>query len=246
MPLVVGLARPHVAPVLFGSLPDPLLVGSGKDPSWAEATLPAGWFNTKEPVRLQLSAVAPFAWTHNIDLELGLGSAGDVQKVATLPEGSNFALDEKQQTAMITTVMDGLPADAKRNTGLVWIKLTRDDLTSPWTIATLSDGSALRAVKVPMVQSVETNSTRTRITLSNVDQVLGVRFTGQKEWLSPQLAESAPPNLMATIDGPVGADEFDLEMRDASEGVIHIKIVRQPTAAPVAPKPKVDNNGAGP
>ena len=250
MPLVVGLARPHVAPVLFGTLPDPLLVGAGKDPSWAEATLPAGWFNTKEPVRVQLSAVAPFTWTHNIDLELGLGPAGDVQKVATLPEGSTFALDEKQQTAMITMVMDaGLPADAKRNTGLVWIKLTRDDLISPWTIATLPDGSALRAVKVPMVQSVDTNATRTRITLSNVDQVLGVRFTGQKDWMSPQLAESAPPNLMATIDGPVGASEFDLEMRDASEGVIHIKIIRQPVVAPAPPvkkDPKLDTNGAGP
>ncbi|HEY3783507.1 MAG TPA: hypothetical protein VGL56_20680 [Fimbriimonadaceae bacterium] len=245
MPLIVGLARPHIAPVLFGTLPDPLMVGAGKDPTWAEATLPAGWFNTKEPVRVQLKAVAPFAWTHNIELELGLGPAGDVQKVATLPEGSSFALDEKQQTAMITMTMDaGLPADAKRNTGLVWIKLTRDDLISPWTIATLEDGSALRAVKVPIVQSVDTNATRTRITLSNVDQVLGVRFTGQKDWASPQLAESAPPNLMATIDGPVGATEFDLEMRDASEGVIHIKIVRQPMAAPVT-VPKKDPKGDG-
>jgi hypothetical protein len=196
------------------------------------ATMPPGWFRTREPIRVQLGAVAPFAWTHDVQLDLGFGASGDVQKVLTVPEGSTFALDQVTPNAYLTLELDtGLPRDAKRNTGLLWLKLTRGDLASPWTLVTVDTPTGampLRAVRLPGVQAVDTTPTGTRVTLSNCEQVLGVRFAGQSGFALPTFLDSGAGGLTATVDGPAGATEFDIELRDATEGLIHVKVTKKP------------------
>ena len=224
-PLVIGLPRPKAVATLMGISPPTVDVGGGADPTWASATMPAGWFDTKNPIRLQLAAVAPFAWSHDTKLEIGLGSAGDVQPIMAIPEGPSFSLDEKDSTAVVTLSFDSLPRDATRNTGLLWIRLTRSDLQSPWTIAmTDPAGSPLRGIKLPIIQSVDTTAARTRITFSNVDQLMGVKFAGQTTTTVPQLVQVSPQIMAATVNGPPNATEFDLELRDATDGAIHVKI----------------------
>jgi hypothetical protein len=231
-PVSVGLPRPRVTATLVGTVPSTIPVGSGADPSWAMATMPPGWFRSRQPVRVQLGAVAPFSWTHDVALDLGFGSSGDVQKVLTVPEGPIFAFDEVMPTAYLTLDLETtLLRDSKRNTGLLWLKLTRSDLASPWTLVTVQSDSGmvpLRAVKLPNVQSVDATATGTRVTLTNCDQVLGIKFAGQAGAVAPQFLDSGPGGLTAVVDGPAGATEFDIELRDASEGMIHIKIVRKP------------------
>lgn len=231
-PVAMGLPRPKAAASVIGALPDTIPVGSGSDPSWAVATMPPGWIRTNQPVRIQLSAVAPFAWTHDVSLDLGLGSAEDVQKVATIPEGAAFAMDQASPNAYVTLQVDSaLPHDSKRTSGLVWLRLTRDDLSSPWMLATVGPdpgGLPIRAIKLPTIQSVDSAPDKTRVTLSNADQVLGVKFAGQSSYVSPQLVSSSPTDLVASVDGPPNATEFDVLLRDASEGVVHVKIVRKP------------------
>jgi hypothetical protein len=164
-------------------------------------------------------------------LDLGFGASGDVQKVVTIPEGPTFALDQVTPSAYLTLDLDSaLPRDPKRNTGLLWLKLTRADLASPWTLVTVdTPGGAmpLRAVKLPGVLSVDATPTGTRVTLTNCDQVLGVKFAGQSSTVPPQFLDSGAGGLTATVDGPAGATEFDIELRDASEGVIHVKVARK-------------------
>jgi len=217
---------------VVGTVPSSVAVGSGADPSWAIATMPPGWFRTQEPVRVQLGAVAPFTWTHDVDLDLGFGSSGDVQKVLSVPEGPIFAMDQITPEAYLTLDLEkSLAKDTKRNTGLLWLRLTRSDLSSPWilvTVQTSTGAMPLRAVKLPTVQAVDTTPTGTRITLSNCDQVLAVKFAGQPGSVPPQFLDSGPSGLSATIDGPAGATDFDIELRDATEGTIHVKLVRHP------------------
>lgn len=231
-PVSVGLPRPRVSATLVGTVPSTIPVGSGADTSWAVATMPPGWFRSKEPVRVQLAAVAPFTWTHDVTLDLGFGSSGDVQKVLSVPEGPIFAFDEISPSAYLTLDLETtLLRDSKRNAGLLWLKLTRSDLASPWTLVTVQSESGmvpLRAVKLPNVLSFETTATGTRVTLTNCDQVLGIKFAGQAGAVAPQFVDSGPGGLTAVVDGPLGVTEFDIELRDASEGMIHIKIVRKP------------------
>jgi len=58
--------------------------------------------------------------------------------------------------------------------------------------------------------------------------VLGARFIGQTTFLPLQLVDSPPNDLVGTIDGPANASEFDLELRDAGDEVVHVKIVKKP------------------
>lgn len=231
-PVSVGLPRPRVTASVIGTVPSSIAIGSGADPTWAMATMPAGWFRTREPIRIQLGAVAPFAWTHDVVLDLGFGASGDVQKVVTVPEGPIFALDQVTPSAYLTLDMDTtLPKDSKRNTGLLWLRLTRADLASPWTLVTVATPTGampLRAVKLPGVVAVDATPTGTRVTLSNCEQVLGVKFAGQTNTIPPQFLDSGTGGLTATVDGPAGATEFDIELRDASEGVIHVKVTKKP------------------
>jgi hypothetical protein len=152
--------------------------------------------------------------------------------VVTVPEGSTFAMDQITPSAYLTLDLDStLPKDTKRNTGLMWLKLTRSDLASPWTLVTVDTPTGampLRAVKLPSVQAVDTTPTGTRITLSNCDQVLGVRFPGQPASVPPQFVETGAGGLTATVDGPAGVTEFDIELRDATEGLIHVKVTKKP------------------
>ncbi len=231
-PISVGQPRPRVVPAVIGNIPSTVAVGSGPDPTWAIATMPSGWIRSKQPVRVQMSAVQPFNWTHDVALELGFGSAGDVQTALTLPEGPNFALDGASSEAYLTLDMDtALPPNSKRNAGLLWVKLTRADLGSPWTLVTTkseSGNSPVRFVKLPTIQTVQATANSVRITLSGVEQVLGAKFPGQAAFTPLQLQDSTPGNLIGVIEGPLGATEFDLDIRDASDGVIHIKIVKAP------------------
>jgi len=231
-PVSVGLPRPRVTASIVGTVPGSVGVGSGPDPTWAMATMPPGWFRTREPIRVQLGAVAPFAWTHDVQLDLGFGSSGDVQKVVTIPEGPIFAMDQVTPSAYLTLDLDSaLPRDSKRNTGLIWLKLTRADLASPWTLVTVDTPSGampVRAVKLPGVVAFESTATGSKLTLSNCDQVLGVKFAGQAAFVPPQFLDSGTGGLTASVDGPAGATEFDIELRDAADGLIHIKIVRKP------------------
>jgi hypothetical protein len=194
--------------------------------------MPPGWFSTKQPVRIQLNALPPFSWSHDVTLELGLGSAGDVQLAAPLPEGSSFALDQASPDAYVTLNLDTcLPQNPKRRAGIVWLRLSRSDLASPWTLAFqkgADGGVPIRGVLVPVVQSVDVQPTGTKITLSDADDVLGVKFVGQALPVVPQLAPGVPKGILATFQAPPGATEFDLLMRDASDGVIHVTIVKVP------------------
>jgi hypothetical protein len=230
IPVAVGLPRPKVGATLVGTVPADVPIGAGADPSWAVATLPAGWFSAKAPVRISLAAVAPFAWSHDVTLELGLGSAVDVQPVAIIPEGPTFALDMSSPEAFLTLNLGtGLPPTAKRSSGLIWVRLTRSDLSSAWTLATLKQdagGAPIRAVKLPTVQTVETTANGVRVTFASADEVLGVRFAGQTDFVAPTLAQATPAGVTATVDGPAGATEFELQIRDASDGFVRVKIVR--------------------
>ncbi len=231
-PVSVGLPRPRVAASIVGTVPNSIAIGAGADPTWATATMPPGWFRSKTPVRIQLSAVAPFTWTHDVLLDVGFGSSGDVQKVLNVPEGAAFALDQATPSAYVTLDLDAvLPKDSKRNAGLLWVKLSRTDLASPWTLITVDTPSGpmpLRAVKLPGVLALDTTATGTKLTLSNCDQILGVKFAGQAGFTAPQFLDSGPGGLTATVDGPANATEFDIELRDASEGVIHVKVTKKP------------------
>ena len=231
-PVAVGLPRPRVAASLVGSVPTNVPVGNGPDATWAMATLPNGWFRTRQPVRIQLSAEQPFAWTHDVSLDLGFGPSGDVQKVQTVPEGPIFNFDELTPNGYLTlNLEDTLPKDSKRNSGLLWLKLTRSDLASPWTLVTVKSDSGnapLRAVKVPTLISVDATSSGTKITLGGADQVLSVRFPSVAGSVAPQFLDSGINGLTASVEGPPGVTEFDVELRDAPEGVIHIKILRKP------------------
>jgi len=231
-PVSVGLPRPRVGATVVGTVPSSVAIGSGPDPTWAMATMPPGWFRTREPVRVQLAAVSPFSWTHEVALDLGFGSAGDVQKVLSVPEGPIFSMDQVTPNAYLTLDLDtALLKDSRRNTGLLWLKLTRADLASPWTLVTVETPTGampLRAVKLPGVQAFDAGATGCRLTLSNCDQVLGVKFAGQAGFTPPQFLDSGPGGLTATVDGPAGATEFDIELRDASEGVIHVKVTKKP------------------
>jgi hypothetical protein len=212
-------------------LPEVFPIGSGPDPSWATATLPAGWFATKQPVRIRLASVKPYSWTHDVKVELGLGSAGDVQPVTVLPEGSGFSMDQASPDAYVTLTLEGgLPAGAKRTSGLVWFKVTRADLPSTWTLA-MMDKTPMRAVRVPVLMNVESTPTATRLTFSSADDVLGIKFPGATAFVAPQLVKSTLPGgtLDATVEGPAGITEFDIQIAgDTTDGLIHVKIVRPP------------------
>jgi len=231
-PISVGLARPKILPAVVGTVSNVVQIGSGADPSWAEATMPSGWVRTKQPLRIQMGAIQPFAWTHDVSLELGLGSAGDVQSVLSLPEGPFFAFDGSSPDAYLTLNFDSLiPPTAKRSTGLLWVKLSRADLASPWTLVTTKTDAGpvpIRAVKLPIVRSIQSTATGVRVTLEGAEQVLGARFIGQTTFLPLQLVDSPPNDLVGTIDGPANASEFDLELRDAGDEVVHVKIVKKP------------------
>jgi hypothetical protein len=194
--------------------------------------MPAGWIRYKQPLRIKLDAVAPFSWTHDVSLELGFGSSGDVQRVANVPEGGLFAMDESSSSAYLTLDLDSeLPKDARRSTGMFWLKLSRTDLASPWTLVNVQSeaGTAsLRAVKVPTLVSAEATATGTKFTLSGCDQVLGFKFAGQAGTVSPLFIDSGNQGLTAVVEGPKDATEFDIELRDAAEGMIHIKVLRKP------------------
>ncbi len=193
-PVSVGLARPRVAAVVVGQVPSSVAIGAGADATWAMATLPPGWFRSNQPIRVQLNADAPFAWTHDVALDLGFGSAGDVQKVLTVPEGPIFSMDELSPNAYLTLdVAATLPKDTKRNSGLVWVQLTRGDLSSPWTLVNATTDNVpvpLKAVKVPVIQSITTTATGVHLTLSNCDQLLAVKVAGVAGPISPQFIDS--------------------------------------------------------
>ena len=228
-PVVIGLPRPRADITLFGSLPATIDIGPQANPHLAEASLPAGWFATNLPIRLNLVAVAPFVWSHDVTLDVGFGAAGDVQKVATIPEGSLLSIDARNPSALLTLAFDNLlKPDAPRNEGLVWLRLNRGDLSSDWSIAALeSGGLPLRAVRVPTVQSVATVGITTQITIANADQVVGAIFPGLNAPVAPQLAPLVPGQpLTATITGPAGLTSFDLQFRDATEAVVHVKLTR--------------------
>ena len=224
-PVAPGKPRPHIqvtAPTLQTEVP----VGGGSDPSWAVATLPPGWFSTKQPLRIQLEAVKPFAWGHDCQLDLGLGSAGDVQTAASIPEGPTFSMDQSSPDAYVTLTMEGAALQlSKRTSGLVWFRVSSAQLAGAWTLA-LSGGVPMRAVRVPVLQGVETTATGIRLSFSAADDVLGVKFAGGTAAVTPQLVRTTPAGgLEATVDGPAGATEFDIQLRDAAEGTIHVKIV---------------------
>lgn len=228
LPISVGLPRPKIVATLADSITNTMAIGGGADPNWAIATLPAGWFSTRTPIRLQLTAQNPFEWTHDVILDLGLGSAGDVQPVATIPEGTAFVLDRMRPDAFVTLNLDtGLPQNPKRNSGLLWIRLTRSDLASPWTLGTLKsdNGSTpLRGVRLPTVVSVEaTPSGGTKITLAGAEEVFGIRFAGQQNFVPPTLVPSSG-GLTAVFEGPANVTDFDLQFRDAADGVVSVKL----------------------
>ncbi len=229
-PISVGLPRPRVIPSVVGTVPTSLAIGAGSDPNWAMATLPAGWVRSKQPLRIGLQAISSFVWSHDVSVEVGFGSSGDVQSALTFPEGPNFAFDGSTPDAYLTVGFETmLPPNARRNSGLVWVKVDRSDLSSPWTLVTTKGDAGpvpIRAVKVPTIVSIATVGNETVVTLSGAEQVLGAKFTGQQTFIPPQLLESAPGNLNATITGPANATEFDLQLRDAAEGVIHVKITK--------------------
>lgn len=228
-PVTLGQPRPRVQVSSVGVVPTEVPIGSGGDPSWAVATLPAGWFSTKLPYRLQLKAVQPFTWTHDVRLELGLGSSADVQSVTQIQEGPVFALDLASPSAYVTLTLDNLLSqNSKRTTGQVWFRVSRGDLASPWTLAT-SGTTPMRAVRVPTLNSVTTTATGLRLSFSYADDLMGVRYAGSNGSVAPQLVRSTPMNgLEATVDVPTGTTEFDLEMREAGEGLIHVKVVKAP------------------
>jgi hypothetical protein len=228
-PVSFGLPRPKMMVGLVGNLPDQIAIGAGTDPSWAMATMPEGWFRTKQPIRLSLDGVDPFKWSHDVNVELGFGPAIDVQKALSLTEGPTFSIDATSPSALVTLDLEtGLPKDVKRISGLLWFRATRGDIASPWTLATVpgKDGVALRAVRLPTVQSVETNATRTRITFGSADQILAVRFSGQAALVAPQLLDSSAAGLTAYVDAPVGTTEMDVQLQDAPDGVVHVKILK--------------------
>ena len=230
-PVSFGLPRPRMSISLLGTLPDQIQIGSGPDPSWAVATMPEGWFRTKQPIKLSLDGVSPFQWSHDVNVELGFGPAIDVQKATSLIEGPALSIDATNPSAVVTLNLEtALPRDVKRVSGLLWFRATRGDLASPWTLATVNakEGTALRAVRLPTVQAVDSNTSRVRITFANADQILAVRFPGQAALVSPQLVESSPAGLTAFVDAPVGTTEMDLQLQDAPDGVVHVKIVHPP------------------
>ncbi|AIE87616.1 hypothetical protein [Fimbriimonas ginsengisoli] len=226
--LTIGAPRPKFLASLVGSLPEDAPIGPASDPSLATATMPAGWFRTKQPMRLQLAAVPPFKWSHDLTLELGFGSAADVQAVATVPEGPALAIDLANPRALLTINLDTvLPQASKRNSGVLWFRLSRGALASEWTLAKLPEdqqGLPLRAVRVPTVAAVERNDQRTRVTFASADDVISVKFAGQAAAVTPTLVESNPTGLSAFVDGPAGATEFEIVLRDASEGVVKVKL----------------------
>jgi len=88
----------------------------------------------------------------------------------------------------------------------------------------------MRAVRIPVLQGVETLPTGgVRLSFSAADDVLGIKFAGSKTSVAPQLVRTTPAGgLEATVDGPAGTTEFDIEIRDATDGLIHVKIVHPP------------------
>lgn len=230
-PVSVGLPRPRVTAEVMGTVASSVGIGAGADPNWAIATLPPGWVSTGEPVRIRLGAVQPFAWTHDVALSLGFGASGDVQQVLTVPEGPIFSLEQITPDAYLTLDLDrNLPPTAKRDTGLLWLQLTRSDLASPWTLITVQTSLGampLRAVKLPGVVAFDSTATGSTVTLSQCEQVIGIKFPGQSEFVPLQFLSSGPA-LTGAATGPPGQTEFDIEMRDASEGVIHVKIAKRP------------------
>jgi len=229
VPVAVGLPRPHIQVTAMADPPTQVSIGGGADPSWAVATLPAGWFSSRQPVRLQLEAIKPYVWSHDSQLELGLGSAGDVQSVTAIPEGPTFSLDQSSPDAYVTLTMEGgLPPTVKRTSGLVWFRVTRSQLASAWSLA-LAGETPMRAVRVPTLQGIETLPAGIRLSFAFADDVLGVKFAGTTNYVAPQLVRSTPQaGLEATVDGPAGATEFDIQVRDAQDGLIHVKIVHPP------------------
>jgi hypothetical protein len=233
-PVSFGLPRPKMSISLIGTLPDQIPVGFGVDATWAMATMPPGWFRAKQPIKISLDSIAPFQWSHDVSIDLGFGPSIDVQKAVSLTEGPVLSIDATSPSALATLNLETvLPThDVKRNSGLLWFRATRGDLASPWTLATLpgSEGVPLRAVKLPTVQSIDTtNPARVRITFANADQILGVRFPGQAATVVPQLVEANPTGLVAFVDAPPGTTDLDLELQEAPDGMIHIKIVHPPT-----------------
>ena len=227
-PIAIGNPRPGVNPMIMGELPSSVQIGAGADPSWATADLPAGWLRTNKPIRLQLSAVQPFTWSHDISLDLGFGSAGDVQTAVSLPEGPVFTLDTSFADAYATFELDTLLLPvARRNSGLMWVKLSRSDLASPWTLVKVKTASGLapaRAVKLPTILAVNNTEGHTVVTLANADQVLGIRFAGQTAFEPVQLTDSIPGSFNGTASGPANATEFDLQFRDSGDEFVHVKI----------------------
>jgi hypothetical protein len=230
-PIAVGLPRPKMVVNLVGTLPEQVFVGAGPDPSWAVATMPPGWFRTSQPIRVELDGVAPYRWSHDVAIALGFGPQVDVQQALQFAEGPNLAIDLTNPTASLTLDIDTMvPATVPRNTGLVWVQATRQGLASPWTLATLSGSQqdvALRAVKLPIIQSVATDATKTRITFIFADQLQQIKLAGQPTLLMPQLITSTPQTgLSAYVDAPAGTSEFDMQIRDAPEAMVHVKIVK--------------------
>jgi hypothetical protein len=225
--LTIGAPRPRFGAALVGDLPDEVQIGPANEPDLATATMPAGWFRTKQPLRIQLAAVPPFKWGHDLTLELGFGSAIDVQPVSTLPEGPAFAIDAANPRALLTVTLDSLlPKSPKRSSGVLWFRLSRGALSSEWTLAKLPDtdqGLPLRAVRVPTVATVDRSEGRTRITFNSADDVLSVKFAGQAA-VPPSLVESTPGGLVAYADGPAGATDFELILRDATDGVVKVRL----------------------
>jgi len=225
-----GSPRPKFAASLVGALPGDVAIGAGADPNSAIATMPAGWFRSRQPIRLKFGAISPFSWSHDLALAIGFGSANDVQSVIPVSEGPSFTIDTTMQSAGMTlSVDDVLPKNATRTSGLVWVRVNRGDRSSPWTLAMVGEGdkaSPLRAVRLPNVISVDrSDATRTRITLGASDDVIGVRFGGaDAQSILPTLVSSVNGSLTAYVDGPAGATEFDLQMRDAPEAMIHVKV----------------------
>lgn len=229
-PVSFGLPRPKLTVDLVGALPDQVPIGAGNDPSWAVATMPEGWFRARQPIRISLGSVAPFTWSHDVTVELGFGPAIDVEKVAALTEGPMFTIDPTVPNALATLEIDtALPKDAKRLSGLVWFRAIRGEIASQWTLATVpgKEGVALRAVRLPTLQSMDANATRTRFTFTNAEELVAVRFPGQAAVVTPQLMESTG-GVTAFVDAPPGTTQFAMELQDATEGVVEVKINHAP------------------
>lgn len=230
-PLSVGAARPRFAASLMGSLPDTIGIGVGADASWATASLPAGTFRNRQPVRLRLAALPPFSWTHDVTLELGFGPASDIQSVATVTEGPAFAIDGPKADALLTLDLDAaLPKNARRGTGVLWFRIERGGLASPWTLAQTSGGSEglpLTAVQLPSVVSVAAVNGKTRVTLGNADGVVGVRFPGSPDVVAPTLTDNHDNGLGAYVDGPADATEFELVLRNLTDSTVKVKVTKK-------------------